>query len=247
MIDNLLSGAGGVVVGTILGFVLSLSATWWQEGRKKREQKEAVCTLLYLEISQNLAWLEDFWQHRVLSPPGGASYEPEEIVFWRRANFVHELAPEWRHVMWESQVSNVPMALTRTQLQQVFDHHTKLARLMKLRPLLSEAFERTHMLSIYKSHLALPPERRPIIYDRSLTRAQASMPQQGHVTPLFLGVQIDDFNQITAELWEECEGIYNELHTSGNPLPAPKPAPTSANLLVRLKGRLPDKRQPKQH
>jgi len=233
IVASLLSGVGGI----ILGFFLSLVATWWQEGRKKREQKESVCTLLRLEISQNLARLEDFWQNRVLQLPDDGSYEPEEIEFLRRVNFIHELAPEWLHVMWESQASNAPMALTKVQLQQVFDHHTNLARFTKLRALLAEVLQPSFALARYKAHLNVPPDKR-----QKLVRDwQIELGQPTNI--IHLGV-LEDFNKSTLALWGECETIYVEQHTRGNPLPAP--AIAKPNLLTRLKGRLPSKRQQKQ-
>ena len=237
---NIIVSATSGIVGTILGFLFGEFATKQREGRQRKEQKEAVCTLLHLEISQNLAWLDDFWRNKIEHNLEGLA---DEIAFQRRIHLIQGPLPAWSHLMWESQAAALSLALSEEELKAVFHFHAQLERLTTLRSSLSEALP-SIILEQYNVWRAYSLEDR-----KQLNQWFIPIPPGGkhpYACAPLLDLYLKQFNDETASLWAECEGIRTELRTRDNPLPAPTPASASPKLFTRLKGRLPGKLQHKQ-
>lgn len=230
MIANLLSGAGGVVLGTILGFLLTLGATGWQERRRKQELKHTVRTLLHLELEQNLIWLEDFWRNKAQKFSGGTL---DEVAFQKRISLIQELLPTWSHHMWESQASVLPVALSEEQIKAVFHFHAQLDRFTTLRSMIAGALP-PFLLEQYNAWEEREIGERPQIHHMRITAPPGG--KLPYTCDPLLNLYIKQFNDNTFTLWTGCEGIYNELYNKGNPLSAPARAKTKLLARFRRKG-----------
>ena len=122
-----LIGLIGTIFGTIIGFALSETATWFRARRTEQKQVESVRTILSLEIAHNLSLLQQILD------------EPAEIVSSGRL-------PAWSHQIWESQLPIASMALTPEEIKQVHKFHYDLYSLKKLPEILiTQGMQGTHV------------------------------------------------------------------------------------------------------
>lgn len=159
MIANLLSGAGGVVLGTILGFLLTLGATGWQKGREKKEQRDAVVMLLRIEIDQNLAMLKAYQEKATTDLPSETSAQ----YYQMRSRYLED-PPQWRHQRWESLTPLLAATLNEHEIKEVDTFHAGLEAL-------TDRLSKVQRLNPEEVLEKIPADTRHIIFSKAVEQA----------------------------------------------------------------------------
>jgi hypothetical protein len=160
--------------------------------RERRELRDAVRTLVNLEIEYNLAALRTFWRDRVMVPAVGV---PIEQQFERRRGLIDTPLPLWRHIRWDSLTTELPLALTVAELWGIQMCYHRLTTLTDRVVMLAARMPDTLAQKYNALRADTPPQ------ERSLDR-----------TDLFGDVH--EFVTSTQALWSECEELYRELNAS---------------------------------
>lgn len=196
-------GVVGIVIGTILGFVLNEIARWWREKRAEKKQIRAVRTMLSLEIDQNLALLRDFWSKTKDVDLPEDKPDRHNLILVRRLS--ESPLPLWSHKMWESQMPLLATALSEEEIKQVHRHHNKLDAITAIRTQLSTLKEERHQYSMLQHEKSKSTE--------PLTRGMEQV--RSHFSKRKLE---KEFCEKASLLWEGCEQIVGDLKHLGNPL-----------------------------
>ena len=132
------------VVSALIGAALAVGGAmfldWWRE----RKTADRARTMVSVEIDGNVALLKDYWinLNRIeMDLPAG--YPPAMPInpLYYATRLTRLPPPPWRHVMWESQLSALPIALDGEQIKQCHAHHSGVDTIATIRATLVEVWE----------------------------------------------------------------------------------------------------------
>jgi hypothetical protein len=130
-------GLVGVLLGVILGFLLTEFGAQRQQEQSEERQRHSVRTILSLEVEENLRLLWFYWG-TVKKLPDGA--DGDAITRSRRLSQVP--MPGWSHRAWESLVGSLAVALSAQEIRYVHIHHSRLDQITAIRAQLSDFAEK---------------------------------------------------------------------------------------------------------
>lgn len=128
ILGGVLSGVGNHY-GSVQSWKLNEKSTQTRERQREDKQIEAVRTLLRVELEQNKATLEQFWQQIHAELP----LEGPEQQLRRLAKRFRSLSLSTSSRLWESQLPLVPMALKKNEIERVLLIHAILDEIRQLR------------------------------------------------------------------------------------------------------------------
>ncbi len=153
--SNLFYALISTFIGGAIGSILAEVFRRRRAKTERQELKRNIQTLIYLEVDHNLAILREFWTSvdTIRGPT------PLETDFLQCTTFTSTIFPKWGRLMWESQASNLPTALTEATIQRLYALYDQLDLLLALKSHLREALP-THVMDDYANFQHERIERR---------------------------------------------------------------------------------------
>jgi predicted DNA-binding WGR domain protein len=185
-----------IAFGAILATVLSLIQTWVTERRTDRKTASRVRTVISVEIDQNITLAETYLGQltRDYYEYDGDYREPDwdEVALFRAHRLRTLPLPPWRHSMWQSQLSELTMAMNQEQISRCHAHHGYLDTVASIKATLDSFWREQQEAST--AFAQLPEEERKKRY------------------------QNRSYSENVDELWAQVENALKELIELGNPL-----------------------------
>jgi hypothetical protein len=193
VIEGIIGTVIGTIIGTVLGFFLSEWGTKGREERTEKKQSQGTRTIINLEINRNLESLRQLWQDVNQNP--GAS---DDTTFRKQTlgiRFTELPFPASRREGLDSQLSFLPSAFKRQEIEQVFQFYDSMNKLEEIRmelALTAKEF-REGKLQVLQATGML---------DRNIAEKDLHWRYEKKMT----------------ELWDEVEPLVTQLVARGNPL-----------------------------
>jgi len=207
-----MSEALPTLLSVIVGFALGAGWDWWRYHQREAKKLAGVRSLVRREADANLKALDEFWKRVAAMPPPIASPDPgefqAELDFIKRQRLAQlPYAPRER-LMWESQAGYLADAFSEDALNRASTLNGSLDAFVATRQVILDALD----------------ENRDIVRDFAKWRddkarlAGNGTPQSIQFAVPNLLERLNAFNSHTQVQWSDCERLYTEMKSQGNPL-----------------------------
>jgi len=187
----------GIIIGTFLGFALSQLGHYIKEKRVDKRQKQSVRKIINLEVEHNIKLLKEYFEmlntmNEQERDEASKNIANEPII--KSYKFISSSPPQWSHIMWESQMMYLSLALNDEKILRIHRFHTKLDRINK----------------IYNEFIKLHEEH------KDLLEKTGSLPNPKKIW--FLLQKDSEKNDRVIKLWSEILDIYYSIDNNVNPV-----------------------------
>jgi hypothetical protein len=178
-----------VLVGTVLGFLLSTVGTYFTENRHRRQQIEAVRAIIRFELEWNLQQLRTILTN--LNPHNKPMEDPAQKRYLAET-LANQIGLSFSRAMFESQLNLTSIAFSEKEIMPVFSMFDRFTQLERIQDTL---------------HHYQEEERQA--YSNYQVPTAGSPPRLRPAAP---------FSDHAGELWNEYITIAQTLLQNGNPL-----------------------------
>jgi len=184
-------GIISIIVGTVLGFLLSEQGTKKREEREEKKQAKSSGAIVCLEIDINLGLLEEF--HRQVNQGIETTDSPDIRKRKLAHRFIEVPLTEFKRAAFESQLYLLGLSMPEQELTRVFLFYDCLSKIEALR------------------------NTSTIAYQEQQESWNLASQGKGFVSAGVMGLS-RKFDANAPKHWEECESLITRLINEGNPL-----------------------------